>query len=473
MLSQNAVFVDVETTGGNARYHRITEIGIIEVVNGAVVSEWSTLLNPETLISPSIQELTGISNDMVAEYPTFSELQSILYDRLSNRLLVAHNARFDYGFLKNEFKRCGISYQAPVLCTVKLSRTLFPGYRHHNLDSILARYKLSCSARHRALGDAQLLHDFVSHIYGLHSRDRIDAVVEKLAKKPALPAKLDPEIIDQLPESHGVYIFYNQQGAVLYVGKSVNIRDRILSHFSADHANSKDMQISQYIANIRWVKSSGELGALLQEASMVKDLRPLYNRRLRPNDDLCTIQWDPNLNKVCEPHIVPVAALAVTDIQSHYGLFKSKKVAQKKLQEITKAHDLCGKLMGLEKCNGACFAYQLNQCRGACVGQELEWQHHMRLMQALQPIKVLSWPFEGRIGIRETSVDGLSTQIHVLEDWCLCGTVGDEFDDSLYELPGLEELKFDIDIYNILRRYLKKKRRLDIVELPVYAEEYV
>lgn len=465
MLNQNSVFVDVETTGGNASYHRITEIAIIEINDGAVVAEWSTLLNPETFIPESIQELTGISNEMVAEYPTFRDLRDIIYDRLSGRLLVAHNARFDYGFIRNEFKRCGIRFQSPVLCTVKLSRALFPGYRHHNLDSILARYKLNCNVRHRALGDAQVLHEFVRHIYRCEPRDHVDAVLEKLLKRPTLPAKLNPQLVDQIPESPGVYIFYNEQGAVLYVGKSINMRERVLGHFSGDHANAKDMRISQYVANIDWVETAGELGALLKEANLIKELRPFYNRRLKSNDDLSTIRWNPNHVQEAEPRIVAVVDLEPVDIQNHYGLFKTKKVAQKKLKELAKEYQLCSKLMGLQKGSGACFDYQIDQCKGACVGKESKWQHHMRLLQALQPIKVLPWPFIGPIGIREASVGGREGDVHVLDNWCFCGTVNDERDESLGELSNRKSIEFDVDIYKIVRRYLNKKRRLDIVEL--------
>ena len=465
MLNQNSVFVDVETTGGDASYHRITEIAIIEINDGEVVAEWSTLLNPESSIPPSIQELTGISNEMVTEYPTFNDLRDIIYDRLSGRLLVAHNARFDYGFIRNEFKRCGIRFQSPVLCTVKLSRALFPGYRHHNLDSILARYNLNCNARHRALGDAQVLNEFVSHIYSCKPRDQIDAVLEKLLKRPTLPAKLNPLLVDQIPEAPGVYIFYNEQGAVLYVGKSINMRERVLSHFSGDHANAKDMRISQYVANVEWVETAGELGALLKEANLVKELRPFYNRRLKSNADLSTIRWNPNHAQEAVPCIVPVGDLEPADIQNHYGLFKTKKVAQKKLKELAKEHQLCGKLMGVQKGSDACFDYQIDRCKGACVGKESEWQHHMRLLQALQPIKVLPWPFKGPIGIREASVGGCEGEVHVLDNWCLFGTVNDEGDDSLDDLPNRNTIEFDVDIYKIVRRYLNKKHRLDIVEL--------
>ena len=154
MFDQPIVFVDLETTGGSIIHDRITEIGIIEV-GPQGVSEWSTLVNPQTSIPPFIERLSGISDAMVAEAPTFAELADEVLQRLQGRLFVAHNARFDYGFLKNEFKRHERNYRATVVCSVKLSRRLFPDQFKHNLDSIIARHQLPLESRHRALSDAR------------------------------------------------------------------------------------------------------------------------------------------------------------------------------------------------------------------------------------------------------------------------------------------------------------------------------
>ncbi|MFC1664101.1 hypothetical protein ACFL17_00550, partial [Pseudomonadota bacterium] len=133
---------------------------------------------------------------------------------------------------------------------------------------------------------------------------------------------------------------------------------------------------------------------------------------------------------------------------------------------LTKDNQLCSKLMGLQKDRGACFAYQLDQCKGACVGEESVWQHNMRLLKVLQPIKVVPWPYKGRIGIREACLDGQGGEMHILENWCLFATVEVSDDSLLEEWPGNNEIKFDVDVYNIVRRYLSKKRRLQVVEFP-------
>lgn len=188
MLSQPLILLDLETTGMLAADERITEIGMVEVAEGECVGSWSQLVNPEKFISPFIEALTGISNEMVAHAPTFAQLAPGLFERLEGKLLIAHNARFDYGFLRSEFERVGISYRPRVLCTVKLSRKLFPEHRRHNLDSVIARHNLSCSARHRALGDAEVLWQFLQKIQAEVDAERIDAALLAQLRAPGLAA---------------------------------------------------------------------------------------------------------------------------------------------------------------------------------------------------------------------------------------------------------------------------------------------
>ena len=157
MFDRKVVFLDLETTGASAARDRITEVGLIEVDGGYFVREWSTLVNPGIPIPPLIQSLTGINDAMVAKAPYFEDIARELYEAIDGRMLIAHNARFDYGFLEHEFKRLDQDFSAPVLCTVKLSRKLFPQHARHNLDTLISRHDIECDARHRALGDARVL----------------------------------------------------------------------------------------------------------------------------------------------------------------------------------------------------------------------------------------------------------------------------------------------------------------------------
>ncbi len=272
-------FVDLETTGGNPLVDRVTEVGVV-LVDENGVREWSQLVNPQTRIPAFIERLTGISNAMVAEAPGFKDIAQNLNLLLEGYLFIAHNARFDYGFLKNEFKRLDIVFRPSLLCNVKLSRALFPEHKHHNLDSLIVRHDLKVSERHRALGDAQLIHQFWQDIHKTFDAALIAATVKKLVGRPSTPSQIDDNLIQGLPDTPGVYLFYGENDLPLYVGKSTHIKQRVLSHFSADHRHSKEMSLSQQLRRIEYIETAGEIGALLKEAQLIKSLQPIHNRRL-------------------------------------------------------------------------------------------------------------------------------------------------------------------------------------------------
>src|SRR4051812_2896077 len=161
LLEAPLAVVDLETTGTRPAADRITEIGVLEVRGFEVVSEWSTLVNPGVSVPSEVQALTGITYPMLAGAPRFAELARDLHERLAGRVFVAHNARFDYGFLRREFDRAGIKFHARAVCSVRLSKRLYPRERGHDLDSLIARHGIRCDARHRALGDADALWQFL------------------------------------------------------------------------------------------------------------------------------------------------------------------------------------------------------------------------------------------------------------------------------------------------------------------------
>ena len=204
-------FVDIETTGGPAQRESITEIGIVQVDEDGV-REWSTLVRPASRIPETIQRLTGIDDDMVADAPRFEDIADEVFDRLDGRLFVAHNARFDHGHLRAAFRRAGLDMRPQVLCTVKLSRRLFPDHRRHGLDHLIERHGLAVADRHRALGDARLLWQFWQKIHERFPPGHIDAAVRELIGHPSLPPHLDPEQIADLPDTPGVYLFYGERG---------------------------------------------------------------------------------------------------------------------------------------------------------------------------------------------------------------------------------------------------------------------
>jgi len=219
--------IDFKTTGGNAQRDRITEIGIRFWRNGVVVGEWQTLLNPEARISGFIERLTGISNAMVASAPRFETIADELERHLDGCIFVAHNARFDYGFIKSEFRRLGRLFSARVLCTVRLSRALYPEAERHNMDALIARHGLPAVERHRAMGDVTAMLAFFEHTLLEQGEDTVGATINRLLQRPSTPSNVPAEMLADLPAGPGVYRFYGDNDVLLYVGKSTNIRQRV------------------------------------------------------------------------------------------------------------------------------------------------------------------------------------------------------------------------------------------------------
>ena len=441
-------FVDLETTGATITTDCITEIGIVEV-DADGMREWSSLVRPAVRISPFIESLTGISNDMVADAPLFEQLAEELHARLEGCLFIAHNARFDYGFLKNAFRRAGIDFKPAVLCTVKLSRKLFPGFGRHNLDSLIERHRLPVTQRHRALGDARLIWHFWQTLYRTLPAEQIAAAVQTLTARPSWPSQLDPSCIDAMPDSHGVYLFYDDTALPLYIGKANQLRRRVLSHFSGDHRSSKEMQLSQQVRRIEWIETAGELGALLQEALLVKRLQPAHNRQLRRSDEVCA--W-----RLVQQGVSFKLALAHPDDlffgaeDGLYGPFASHRKATDALQSLADAHQLCPALLGLEKVRAGkpCFGSQLRRCRGACTGIESPAAHAERVRTAMAGWRLQPWPHDGAIGVREGS------GIHVLDRWGYLGSVANTDLAGGHALANGAPAAFDRDVYQILKARL-------------------
>ena len=320
-------FVDLETTGTRADADRITEIGIVRVdLDGEglpQVAEWSTLVDPEVPIPPAIQVLTGITDSMVASAPTFSTIAGDVAQMLGGRVFVAHNARFDYGFLKHAFARLERPFAARVLCTVRLSRRLFPEVDGHGLDALIARHSLAVSDRHRALGDARAIWSFVQLLYRERQREDVDGAIRRILRLPSLPPQLAPDAIDVLPESSGVYLFYGDNPLPLYVGKSINLRERVGAHFSQDWRSETDLRLSQEIRRIEFEETAGELGALLRESVLIKSRLPAYNRALRRKLEAGVLEIVDGV-----PRFVAAAGIDCAKLSGSYGPFASRASAR-------------------------------------------------------------------------------------------------------------------------------------------------
>ncbi|MCC8403874.1 DNA polymerase III subunit epsilon [Paraburkholderia sp. MMS20-SJTN17] len=277
VLDAPIVFVDLETTGGSTSEHRITEVGVVEAgPNG--VTRWSSLIDPQQPIPSFIQQLTGITDDMVLGAPTFESIAPALFERLNGKLFVAHNASFDRGFLRSEFRRAGLAFDPDVLCTVRLSRALFPGEKRHGLDALVERHALVPSDRHRALADADLIWQFWQRLPTLVPLEALRAQIERTTRRFRLAGDITEDLLDTAPVGCGVYAFYGEGDAPLYVGRSVRVRQRLRSHLTGERRSSKDLRLAQLVRRVEWRATGGELGAMLAEAQWIATLRPGQNR---------------------------------------------------------------------------------------------------------------------------------------------------------------------------------------------------
>ena len=465
------VLLDLETTGGNALHSRITEIAAVRVERGVEVARWSSLVNPGCSVPYFIQQLTGINDEMVQSAPRFEKVSQQLLQLLDGAVLVAHNVRFDHSFLLHEFERMGVALRVKTLCTVRLSRKLYPQHKGHGLDAIMQRHGLSTMARHRAMGDVDVMQSWLRVATQELGAEQVQAQALALMQGSAVvPPHLETEIAS-IPNTPGVYLFYGEGPLPLYVGKSVTLRARVMSHFQAASTQAREMRIAQEIKRIEWHETAGELGALLLEARLVKELQPVFNRQLRRELSLCAWRLD------SDPHARPLLtlvrgdALQPQEFGQMFGVYRSKAQATLALRDLATEHKLCPQALGLETGKGRCFAHQLGHCKGVCCQNEKPELHHLRVQLALAAQKLRMWPYPGKIGLREHSTGSESSDLHIFEQWCHLGTVHDDaqLEQALNERNTA--LAFDLDTYRLLVKYLAKLRLssaggLQLVMLP-------
>ncbi len=440
--------VDTETTGMRAERDRIVEIGIVRVENGVIVRKYSTLINPGRTISAFITSINGITNEALASAPSFDEVALEIQELLEGAVFVAHNVRFDYSFVRQEFKRLGIAWKRPYACSVEVSRSLFPRHRRHNLDAIIERFGLSCESRHRAYDDAHAVFQFFEAVSKDMGAKRLAEAITKQLENGAL--KVGREALRGLPDTPGVYRFYNEAHEPIYIGKSVNIRTRVRSHF-ADSANER--HLSEETVSVEVTETAGELSALLLESRSIKEDLPLYNRALRKKKKILVAyeRKTPTGYKTVELR----SESEVDPSQKIVALFRSMSHAREALRDIARDSELCQKVLGLENGEGPCFGSQIEACRGACFGKEPTVSYNMRFDDAFSKRKIRSWPFAGAILVKEekTAESGIA---FLVRDWRIVESYS--YDGDFSETFLSAEPEFDYDTYKILARYILNPR---------------
>lgn len=452
MLPENFAFVDVETTGLSPTYDRVIEIGIIRVERGKVVEKFESLVNPGGLLPQEITSLTSITNEQLAKAPSFWEIKGEVGQLLEGAIFAAHNVRFDYSFLRNEFKRMEVSFSPKQFCTAKLSRYLYPRYSHHSVDSLIDRFGINCDNRHRALADSEVIWEFFKKAQEEVVPEKFDRAVDLILKKPTVPMMLDQNEVDNLPQGPGVYLFYSENGTPLYIGKSKNIRERVKGHFSSDYLSGKEMKIAQQVTRVETIKTSGELGALMLESSLVKKMQPAYNRMLRYSSGVLVLREKEVKKGYKGVEIVSVDQIDLDNLDQVLGVFKNKRSVGEYLQTLVEEYQLCPQLLGIEKTLSSCFGYRLGKCFGACVGKEDPLRYNLRFSQAMSSKKIKPWPFSGPIVISEVDLSEGTSEAFLVDKWCFLGKINQyEGGDSFESREGIN---FDVDNYIILANYI-------------------
>jgi DNA polymerase-3 subunit epsilon len=371
--------IDIETTGGSARIEKVTEIAIYLHDGNQITGEFVSLVNPERNIPYFITNLTGITNEMVEDAPRFFEIAKTIVELTEGRTFVAHNARFDYSFIRQEFKSLGFNYKRNILDTIALSRKLLPGYRSYSLGNICKDLRITINGRHRAAGDALATVKLFEHLI---AKDReISGSKSSLIKNTRL-SKLHPKLditkIDNLPEEPGIYYFYNENGDLIYIGKSRNIQQRISTHLS-NNTTKRAMEMRDLIADIDWETTGSELIALLKESFEIKENKPVYNRAQRRTG----FQWG-IFTFMDKAGYINYRYGQLDSDDSPVSVFTSKEKTKSKLYSLVETYGLCQKLSGLYETEGACFHYQVGICRGACCGNESAEDYNERVTKATE-----------------------------------------------------------------------------------------
>ena len=455
MFAPRTIFLDLETTGLSPRTDGITEVGMVILEAGAAPREWSTLVRPPRAVPPEIVRLTGISNEMLRDAPVFGDIAAELMQLLDGALLVAHNARFDYAFLKHSFGRANLPFFTPVLCTARLARELDPHADSVSLDALIQRYRLPQDARHRALGDARMTYALAQAFAGEHAAGTIDAAVRRVLRRPSLPRHLPVDTLTQIPDGPGVYLFYGLNQHPLYIGKAVSLRDRVGQHFSGDWNSARGVRLADELRHIEWIETAGELSALLQEAELVRTRMPSHNVKLRRRTETVALKLDHAARSVLT---VDATALAGAELPGLHGPFASARAARTLLAQLCDESALCRKTLGLEKrrrnepAGTPCFAFQVKRCLGVCCGQEAEEAHWERFCVALADSAMPPWRSDGAIELVERDEVSGRTARFVVRDWCLVDASG-------------QTQPFEYESFRILKPYIEGRKRNSRVEV--------
>lgn len=457
-MKQLFAVVDVETTGGLGRCEKITEIAIFVTDGENLIRSFHSLVNPERTIPPYIINLTGITNEMVEQAPRFYEIAAKILETFKDTVFVAHNAVFDYNFIKKEFAELGYKFRMDTLCTVQLSKKIFPGLSSYSLGELCKSLGISIYDRHRAKADAEATMLLFNMIY---KKDKIenDCLNINGFTISGLSKNIDLSKFKNLPDTTGVYYLYDDDGELIYIGKSKNIRNRVISHLRNED-NHKSFSMRTHIADVDFVETGSELIALILESNEIRKNKPRYNKMQRRT----MFNWGIYMYEDSSGYLcLSVKKVSDTD-EIFLNLFSSRDEANDALRKYCKKYQLCEKLCGLYKTAGACFYYPLGECYGACCGNESPEDYNKRV-QLL--VSEFNFGVDNVYILFENCLDS-KTAVVKIHNGHFCGYGYFDSDDSV-NLGNIDDfiepMVENKDIKMIIRNYLKTKNDYKIIKV--------
>lgn len=370
--------VDIETTGSYASANGITEVAIHVFDGNKVINKFESLINPQQPIPRYIQAFTGISDAMVASAPLFEEVAHKIFTLLNENVFIAHNVNFDYSFLKSHLLRTGYDLKSKKLCTVRLSRKIFPGFPSYSLGNLCRSLDIDINNRHRAGGDAEATVKVFSKLLENDKEDFITKSLLRNSKEQLLPPNVPKQHFDLLPATPGVYYFHDAKGKIIYVGKAINIRSRVNSHFSN---NSESRQKQNFILNIHSISFKScatELMASILESVEIKKYWPKFNYSQKHWEDVFGIYTYEDMNGYLRL-IIEKNKKNLKPIHTFQNLTEGYTW----LRTVIEEYGLCPRLCFLEKGNGACAGVEKKTCNGACTKQEKRSAYNKRVKKAI------------------------------------------------------------------------------------------
>jgi len=363
--------LDIETTGGQFNEEGITEIAIYKFDGHEIVDQFISLVNPEKPIQPFVVKLTGINNAMLQSAPKFYEVAKRIIEITEDCVVVAHNAQFDYRIMRTEFNRLGYDFQRKNLCTVELAKKLIPEQPSYSLGKLVRALGIPMADRHRASGDALAT---VKLFKMLLDKDLEKEIVKTFIKteveKGLAPKLLD--IVSGLPSTTGIYYIHKENGDIIYIGRSKNIKKRVNQHFTG--TSRRDKKIQTEVFTVTYEETGSELIALLKESEELKVNKPIHNRVL--SRAVFPFSIYQNTNK--EGYLS--LKLQRTDARKkEVASFATHVEGQSALFKITDKYVLCQKINLLEVVKTHCFPFELNQCNGACISEESPEDYNIRV----------------------------------------------------------------------------------------------